>query len=207
MAGIINQNTIMKALDWGYEKALDGGGVFDTAYDLANDFQKKHNSIDDAVKSLIKWQTTKCATSGFLSGIGGLITLPVAIPANISSVVYIQLRMIAAIAIMGGYDPKSDQVKSLAYVCLTGGSAAMILKGIGIRLGEKISEKLIQKISTEVLVKINQKVGFRLLTKFGQTGIVNLGKAIPFLGGIIGGTIDASYTITVGKVAKKTFIV
>ena len=43
----------------------------DVKFINANDFQKKHNSIDDAVKSLIKWQTTKCATSGFLSGIGG----------------------------------------------------------------------------------------------------------------------------------------
>lgn len=206
MAAKLNQNLIMKGLEWGYEKALDGGGVFETAYDLANDYQKEHKSIDEAVNSLINWQTAKCATSGFLTGIGGLITLPVAIPANISSVVYIQLRMIAAIAIMGGYDPKSDQVKSLIYICLTGRSASLILKGIGIRLGEKITQNIIQKISAEVLVKINQKVGFRLLTKFGQTGLVNFGKAIPLIGGFIGGTIDATTTKVVGKVAKNTFI-
>ena len=52
--------------------------------------------------ALIRWQNAKCATSGFIAGLGGSITLPVSIPANISSVLYIQIRMIAAIAYMGG---------------------------------------------------------------------------------------------------------
>lgn len=206
MAANLNQNMLMKALEWGYEKALDGGGVLDTAYDLAKDYKKKNKSIDDAIDSLISWQIAKCATSGFITGLGGIITLPVSIPANISSVFFVQLRMIAAIAVMGGYDPKSDQVKSLAYACLTGKSAVLILKGFGIRLGEKISEKLIQKISSQVLTKINQKVGFRLLTKFGEKGLVNFVKFIPILGGVIGGIFDATSTKIIGKVAKKTFI-
>ena len=36
--------------------------------------------------NFISWQVAKCGTSGFLTGLGGLITLPVAIPANIASV-------------------------------------------------------------------------------------------------------------------------
>ena len=52
----------------------------------------------------------KCGTSGLVTGLGGLITLPVAIPANISSVMYVQMRTIACIAKMGGYDVTSDQV-------------------------------------------------------------------------------------------------
>ena len=32
-------------------------------------------------------------------------------------------------------------------------------------------------------ITMNKAVGFRLLTKFGQTGLVNLGKAIPLVGG------------------------
>ena len=41
-------------------------------------------SIEEAAKALIRGQLAKCSTSGFLAGLGGLITLPVAIPANIS---------------------------------------------------------------------------------------------------------------------------
>ena len=37
-------------------------------------------SIEEAAKALIRGQLAKCSTSGFLTGLGGLITLPVAIP-------------------------------------------------------------------------------------------------------------------------------
>lgn len=56
------------------------------------------------------------------------------------------------------------------------------------------------------VVAINQKVGFRLLTKFGQKGAINLGKAVPLVGGIIGGAFDTVTTDIIGKIAKKTFI-
>ncbi|MGO2174028.1 MAG: EcsC family protein, partial [Staphylococcus equorum] len=72
-------------------------------------------------------------TSGFLTGLGGMITLPVALPANITSVVYVQMRMIAAIAHIRGYDLKDDEVKTLVYLCLTGQTAGDILKDVGVK--------------------------------------------------------------------------
>ncbi len=52
---------------------------------------------------------------------------------------------------------------------------------------------------------VTKKVGYKLLAKFTEKGLSNLGKAIPLAGGLIGGTIDATSTRIVGKVAKKTF--
>jgi hypothetical protein len=39
-------------------------------------------------------------------------------------------------------------------------------------------------MSSGILKKINQKVGFRLVTKFGEKGIINLSKLIPVVGGL-----------------------
>ena len=44
-----------------------------------------------------------------------------------------------------------------------------------------------------------------MVTKFGQKGVINLGKCIPLVGGVIGGTVDAVGTLTIGKTAKKIF--
>ena len=93
------------------------------AEELANKYLFKSNSVDEAIDNFINWQTVKCATSGFISGLGGIATLPVTIPANISSVIYIQTRMIAAIASMSGYYPNDDEVKTLVYISLTGQSS------------------------------------------------------------------------------------
>ena len=80
------------------------------------------------------------------------------------------------------------------------------LKDVGIKVGTKIGEQAIKNMSRKIIVDINQKVGFRLVTKFGEKGVINLGKAIPILGGLIGGTIDAASTHSIGKISKKVFV-
>jgi hypothetical protein len=206
MTDNLNKNVIMKALDYGYDKAVNGLPGMETAEDLAQNYMKGGGSLQSQAKDLVKWQIAKAGTSGFITGLGGLITLPVAVPANISSVLYFQIRMIAAVAVMGGHDIRSDQVKTLVYMCLCGSAITDLVKDIGIHVGSKLTISAINKISATTITKINQAVGFRLLTKFGQTGAINLGKAVPFVGGIIGGTVDAVATKTIGKVAISTFI-
>jgi uncharacterized protein (DUF697 family) len=207
----LDPDTVSKTLDLLYDKALNGVPAlndvpgFSSVEDMAQDYLKGDGSLEQKIDKLISVQVAKASTSGFVTGLGGVLTLPVMIPANLSSVLYVQLRTIAAIARINGYDVRSDQVKTLCFVCLCGDAAKNILKGTGITLGRKLTEQAIKRLSYEVIKKINQAVGFRLITKFGQTGIVNLGKAIPLAGGIVGGTFDGMTTYTVGKVAKNLF--
>lgn len=203
---LISVEKVERMLDWAYEGALDGIPGMDSAYEMADNFLSKHNTTDQAIDSLIRWQNTKAATSGFLTGLGGIITLPVAIPANIASVMYVQIRMIAAIAHMKGHDLQDDQVKTFVFVCLTGQSASGILRKTGIQAGNAFAKQAIKKIPGEAIKAINKRVGFRLVTKFGQKGVLNLGKAIPIAGGVIGGTVDGVGTNIVGRTAKKVFV-
>jgi uncharacterized protein (DUF697 family) len=206
MSKNLSENMIMQALDWGYGKAVKGVPGLDSAYELAADYMKQKGSLLDQANALIRWQNTKAGTSGFLTGLGGLITMPVTLPANITSVMYVQIRMIAAIAHMGGHNLNDDRVKSLVYACLTGNAAKDILKDVGIIVGRKLTESAIKNISGKTIVAINQKVGFRLLTKFGEKGAVNLGKAVPLVGGLIGATFDSVATNTIGNIARDTFV-
>lgn len=201
----LTESKITQVLDWAYEKAVDGLPGTETAAELAESYLRKSTSVEKAIDSLIRWQNAKGVTSGFLTGLGGLITLPVAVPANIASVMYVQIRMIATIAHMKGYDLKDDQVKTFVFVCLTGQAAADILKQAGVKLGTALAKEAIKKIPGEVIKAINKAVGVRLVTKFGQKGIVNLGKAVPLLGGVIGGAVDGIGTNAIGKTAKKVF--
>ena len=207
MAEEITESKIMKTLDWAYDKAINGVAGLDSASEMAESYLNSSGSLEDQVNSLIRWQNTKAGTSGFLTGLGGIITMPVAIPANITSVMYVQIRMIATIAHMGGHDLHDDKVKSLVYICLTGNAAKDVLKDIGIHIGRKLTEGAVKNISGKTIVAINQKVGFRLLTKFGEKGAINIGKAVPLLGGVIGATFDSVTTNTIGNIARDTFTV
>lgn len=55
------------------------------------------------------------------------------------------------------------------------------------------------------MVKINQKIGFRFITKFGQKGIVNLGKMVPGVGAVINGSLDFVETKIIADRAYKMF--
>ncbi|BCU08384.1 EcsC family protein [Allochromatium tepidum] len=206
MGQALNQHTLMQALDWTYDKAVNGVAGLDSASDPARDYMQQTGSRRDQAQSLIRWQSTKATTSGFLTGLGGIVTLPVTLPINVASVIYIQMRLVAAVAVMGGYDVRDDRVKVLVYACLTGNAAKDIIKDVGIVIGRKLTERAIRGICAKTLTAINQKVGFRLLTKFGQKGVINLGKLVPVAGGVIGGSLDAVATRTIGHIARETFI-
>lgn len=64
----------------------------------------------------------------------------------------------------------------------------------------------IRSVSGEVIKTINRAVGFRLLTKFGQKGSINLVKLVPLAGGIVGGTLDSISTNIIGNIARQMFI-
>lgn len=202
-----SQEDILKVLDTCYEKATNGISKISPSIDqLAGDYLSKHASKEEAIKDMLKKQVLKCTTSGFITGFGGAITLPVTIPANIGSVLYVQIRMIACTAYMAGYDISSDQVQTLVYACLAGLSVGEIAKQFGIKFGQKVAVGMIEKIPGKVLTKINQKVGFRLLTKFGEKGLINLGKLVPGVGAVINGGVDFAETKAIAKRAYQMFV-
>ena len=202
-----SQEDILKVLDTCYEKATNGISKISPSIDqLAGDYLSKHASKEEAIKDMLKKQVLKCTTSGFITGFGGAITLPVTIPANIRSVLYVQMRMIACTAYMAGYDISSDQVQTLVYACLAGLSVGEIAKQFGIKFGQKVAVGMIEKIPGKVLTKINQKVGFRLLTKFGEKGLINLGKLVPGVGAVINGGVDFAETKAIAKRAYQMFV-
>ena len=204
---VFTQEQIMQLLDKMYGQCLHGiPKVSPPISELANNYLEKNDNVYSAASSFINYQIAKCTTSGFVTGLGGLITLPVTIPANISSVMYVQMRMIACIAYMGGYDINSDQVQTLVYACMAGIAVDQILKQAGIQFGNKFAISMVSKIPGSVLTKINQKVGFRFITKFGSKGIINLGKAVPIVGGVISGGQDFAETRVIANRAFKMFI-
>ena len=203
---VIAQEDVMKILDSCYEKCLNGiPKISPSVEEMANDYLKKYKTKEEACKAMIRNQITKCATSGFITGFGGFITMPVTLPANITSVIYVQMRMIACTSYMAGFDLDSDQTQIFVYACLAGVAVNNVIKQAGIKFGVKFANGLIKKIPGKVLTKINQKVGFRFVTKFGTKGIINLGKLIPGVGAVIGGGLDLVETKIIAERSYKWF--
>ena len=201
-----NKENVIKTLDSFYDNVLEGLPSTPTIEKLAEDYLQKNNGDKDkAINSLIKWGTAKSSATGFITSIGGLITLPINISLGLTASFYIQMRVITGIATISGYDTRSDQVKTFVYCCLIGDSITGIMKEAGVKLSGKLTHQAISSISGQTLTTINRLVGFRLVTKFGEKGIINLGKWIPLVSGVVGGAFDFFCCRTSARIAKNIF--
>lgn len=202
-----NDSLIQAALNWIIQAGIEGSGVLPPAEQVAEDYRKKSNGdVEGAINSLIKWRTAYAAGTGFLTGCGGFVAMPVTIPAGLLASYAIAANTAGAIAHLRGYDLESDQVRTFILACLLGGSANEALKKTGIVVGNKVGQNFAKKIPGKILIELNKKIGFRLMTKAGEKGVVNIMKVVPLIGGPIGGAFDATMVKSCGKAAKSAFV-
>lgn len=184
---------------------VDGRGPWKSSAEVAEEHLAKHGDAEKAIQRLITTHVRLTSTTGFLSGLGGLITLPVTLPADFTALWLAQGRLADAIAHLRGYDVHSEEVRSVVLISLVGSSAAEALSTAGIQFGTKSAVSAVKQGPGRVPIEINKKVGFRLVTKAGTKGIVNLTKLAPVAGGVIGRGINFASTRTVGRWAKANF--
>lgn len=203
----ITGEAILKILNSLYDKTKTGIPYVSKPVEMvAEEYLKKYPNRQKAAQKMLNAQIAKCATSGFITGFGGVITMPITIPADLSSVLYVQMRMIACAACIGGYELDDDEIRTFVFACLAGISVADVAKKFGVKIGKKIAEEGVKKIPGKLLISINKKVGFRLVTKFGEKGIINIGKMIPIVGAVINGGFDLGETKLIANRAYKMFI-
>ena len=192
---------------WLSDQAIDGVRPLSSARDLATEYlsNESYRSDRQRIDSLIKWETSKNFTSGFVTGLGGLLTLPVALPAGFAASWIIQARMAAAIARIYGHDLRSERIRTLIVATLVGDSIPEIAAASGIRVGSGIAKVVAERVSRRGFIEFSRRVGSRLLRMAGQKSSISLMRGVPLIGGIAGGTFDAVGCRIVGKHARKLF--
>jgi uncharacterized protein (DUF697 family) len=192
---------LVSALQWIYERAIDGVPGLEGAPDLAASYQRQCATDEDAIDALVRWQVAKAAAAGFLTNLGGLATLPIALPANVLSALYIQIRMVAAIAALRGHDLKSDQVRTVVLACLCGTTLMDVVKEAGIGVGAGLAQQAVASLSTEAVRRL-ARIG--ALRRAGNTAHVV--RLTPLIGGVVAGALDGALTRAYANAAKKLFL-
>jgi uncharacterized protein (DUF697 family) len=174
------------------------------AVDFLKDARFPHHHA--RITSPVRWEAGKTAGSGFVTGLGGLITPPIALPAGVGAAWVVQARMVGAIAHIRSYDLDDERVRTVALAAIAGDSTVtQVTKALGADFATRAGRAAVGRVPGKALIEINKKVGFRLLTKSGTTGVVNRSKAMPILGGVVGGVVDGTATRAVGAVARRAF--
>jgi hypothetical protein len=184
----------------------DGAGPVTGSAGYAADRLERTGDADAAIRRIVRESQLSTATSGFVTGLGGFVTMPVTIPAAFAGAALLNARMVGAICHLRGYDVEDPFVQQMMLVTVAGGSANVVLREAGVNIGRRAAVAAIEHLSIDTVRAINKKVGFMLLAKYGtQRSAITLAKAVPFVGGLVGGTVDASFTRAVAAAAKKTF--
>lgn len=164
--------------------------------------QNKGISCDELAKKILHRKSIKNGLIGAISGLGGLITLPVSIPTDLICSWRIQASMAFSIAYVYGHTKDTTDLKTDLYLILAGNSAKEALKRIGIETSKAITKKAVEKyITRDIMVKIWKVVGQKIITKAGEKSLTSFMKMVPLVGAPVGFAFDWTATQTVGKFA------
>lgn len=185
---------------------VDGRPPFASATSVADRALEKTGSADAAIKLLTRSHVRGGATGGFITGLGGFATMPVAIPANVFEFYVQATRMVAAIARLRGYDLADPTIRTAVLLTLVGSDADDVLRKAGVGVGGGMATGLaLRRLPASAMMVINKAIGFRLLRTVGEKTLTRFGKAIPFIGGAVGGGMDGWMMSRIAKAAKKEF--
>ena len=102
-------------------RAIRGVGPLPPAAAAAEkQLREQHGDTDRGIHEVIENHVRMAGLQGFVTNLGGLVTAPMTIPANITGLALLQCRMIAGIVHLRGYDLDDPRVRNAILVTLLG---------------------------------------------------------------------------------------
>lgn len=187
------------------EVGIDGRGRFEGAVPLSARVEVGSVSLEDAVGRNVALHTRLAAAGGFVTGLGGFLTLPVALPANVAGFYVLATRMVATTAVVRGYDVSLAEVRTGVLLCLVGSDATDLLRRSGVQVTGPVTEAVLSRLSGPTLMVVNKAVGFRIMVGLGERSLSRLGRALPFAGGLIGAGLDTLMVRGIASEADRRF--
>jgi hypothetical protein len=190
-------SSLVKALEWAM--SLDPSDGIKTAESKRSAYPDE--DLRGLAERIVSSYARKGAAEGFLTGLGS--NPLVAVPSAVADVAFM-LRFYAGMTAVVGYlsNPKyfdDPDWKSDALLMLAGPKAvSRLLHEVGVAGGKQTSKVLIKKyLSKEVLRAIKRVILKWFGKKVTQRAII--AKAVPVIGGLIGGSWNYIEISTVGK--------
>lgn len=185
------------------EIAIDGYGRMPSAKAVAaRHLERLGGSVDEAITSIIDHHIRLASAQGFVTNIGGVAALPLAIPANITGVAIVQVRMVAAIAHLRGYDLNDNRVRTALVMCLMGGEqvAKHIAEGtlptspMAVATAPIFDPDLDRQVADDVVTDLAARIG-------GKNLALAIVKRLPLAGGGVSAIMDGFATYQIGRYA------
>lgn len=201
-----DEGVVGRLVDVLLDAGIDGVGPLRSARELADLALRQTRTPEGAVKRVVRSHVVKGGVGGFVTSVGGFVTMPVALPANVVEFYVGATRMVASIATLRGYDLDDPQVRTAVLLTLVGSEADEVLAKAGLTGGTgKVVGLVGQQLPPAALLILNKAIAFRLLRGFGEKAFARLGRGVPLAGGVVGGGIDVWMMRRIAEHAQQEF--
>ena len=189
-------------------RAVDGVGPLPPAAKAADaQLAEQHGDVDLAIHEVIENHVRYAGAQGFATNVGGLVTMAVMIPANISGLALIQCRLVAGIAHLRGYDLSDQRVRNAILACILGEDQVKSLvrrkklpsTPMGIATAPTHDPHLDTVLAAEVTSELLTKVA-------GKRIATTVGRRVPVVGGLFGAGADAYSTWQIGRYTERELL-
>ena len=188
------------------DTGIDGRGPLDSAQRVADSARSGTPDSEAAIDRVVRNHLAIGGAGGFLTGMGGFVTMTVALPANVAEFYLVATRMVAAIASLRGYDIRQQQIRTAVLLTLVGADADDLLTKAGAVGGtNRLTNLATQRLPGPALMVVNKAIGFRLLSQVGRSTLSRLGKAVPVVGGAVGAGFDTYLLKRIADHARTEF--
>ena len=184
---------------------IDGKGRFDSAQKVVDVAIARHSETEGAIDAIVRRHLVLGAAGGFITGLGGFVTMLIALPANVLEFYLVATRMVAGIAATRGYDIRQSEVRSAILLALVGADSEDLLRKAGYGGTGRLANLAVQRLPGPVLLAVNKGVGFRLLNGVGRKSLARFGKAVPLAGGVFGAGVDTFLLKRIADHARQEF--
>jgi|EndMetStandDraft_8_1072994.scaffolds.fasta_scaffold47777_4 hypothetical protein len=190
------------------DRAINGVGPFPAAALAAEkQLDEQHGDVERGVHEVIENHVRFAGAQGLVTNLGGVVTLPVMVPANIMGLTLLQCRMVAGIAHLRGYDLADMRVHNAILAALLGDEAVLVLlkkkkipgTPMAIATAPLYDDSIDQVMAGQVAAAMVAKVA-------GKQIVITAGKRVPIVGGLLGAGTDAYSTWLVGRYAQREFL-
>jgi len=193
---------VLLMLSWG----LDGKGPLTSAQDLAENALAHSKTREAAIGRVARRAMVGGAAGGFATGLGGFVTMPVAMPVNVFEFYVQAVRMVGAIAYLRGCDLREPAIRTAILLTLIGSNSEDVLAKAGIPTGGGQFVGLATRgLPPSVLILLNKAVGFKIARGVAEKMFTRLGRGVPLAGGVFAGGLDGIMMKKIADQAMKEF--
>ncbi len=186
---------------------IEGRWRIGSAGDIAtNALAEAKGDREKAIELVVHSHLLVGAGGGFVTGLGGFFTMPIAMTVNVVEFYTLATRMVAAIAHLRGYDLADSENRSAVLFTIVGAHSEDILaKAAESTVGGRVTAMAFNRLPAPALVLFNKAVGFRLIRSIGENIFERVGRGLPLFGGAFGAAVDAYMIHRIAEQARAEF--